>query len=49
VKRFQTMLFVLAVVAVALTAMLVAGLLLGAEDNSSPTPGRPLPALGSSR
>jgi hypothetical protein len=37
------MMFVFAAIAVALTAMLVAGVLLGAEDNSSPSPAGPLP------
>jgi hypothetical protein len=40
-KRFQTLLFVVAAVAVALAAMLVLGVGLGAEDNSS-SPGSPL-------
>jgi len=42
------MMFVFAAIAVALTAMLVAGVLLGAEDNSSPSPARPLPGQQSS-
>jgi len=46
-KRFQTLLFVLAAVAVALIAMLVLGIVLGAEDNSSsPTGPLRLPHTG---